>query len=49
MLKTKFGEEGEALLAHLTEQTPLARFDELILKVAVATALDSLRPHFTQG
>ncbi len=47
-LKAKFGEEGEALLAQLPEQAPLARLEELALLVAVATTLDALRPHFTQ-
>jgi hypothetical protein len=48
-LKAKFGEEGEALLAQLPEQMPLPRLEELALQVAVATALDSLRPHFSNG
>jgi hypothetical protein len=48
-LKAKFGEEGEALLAQLPEKTPLPRLEELTLQVALATALDSLRPHFSNG
>jgi hypothetical protein len=48
LLKTKFGEEGEALLTQLPEQTPVARLEELTLQVGVATALDSLRPLFAQ-
>jgi hypothetical protein len=48
VLKAKFGEEGEALLAQLPEQTPLPRLAELAPLVAVATSLDPLRPHFAQ-
>ncbi len=47
-LKAKFGADGEALLAQLPEQTPLSRLEDLALQVSVATALDTLRPHFTQ-
>ncbi len=46
-LKAKFGEEGEALLAQLPEETPLSRLEELALQAAVSTTLDSLRPHFS--
>jgi hypothetical protein len=46
-LKGKFGEEGEALLAQLPEETPVARLEELAVLVAGTTTLDTLRPHFT--
>jgi hypothetical protein len=48
-LKAKFGDEGEAILAQLPEQTPIARLQELALQVAVATTIDSLRPQFSQS
>jgi hypothetical protein len=47
-LKGKFGEEGEALLAQLTEQTPVARLEELALQVSLATTIDTVRPLFAQ-
>ncbi len=48
-LKAKFGEEGEALLTQLPEQTSIARLDELSVHVIVATTIDSLRPLFGQS
>jgi hypothetical protein len=48
-LKAKFGEDGEALLALLPEQVPVARLEELTVLVAVTAKIDDLRPHFTQG
>ena len=47
-LKAKFGEEGEALLGLLPEQTPIVRLEELMLQVAVNTTLDVLRPQFSK-
>lgn len=48
-LKAKFGDEGEALLAQLPEQTPVARLEELIVVVAGVTAFSDLPPHFGKG
>ncbi len=49
VLKGKFGQEGEALLAQLPEQVPVPRLEELAVLVAVTATVDDLRPHFTRS
>jgi hypothetical protein len=47
LLKAKFGNEGEVLLAVLSRETPTPRLQELVVLVGVATTLDTVRPHFS--